>query len=262
MSFEKRSPIKSPPPRVAGQSLDEELHRMRDEEVAPWIAFAVMVAFVAVIEWVRWIFDIAPHPGFFSVLALIIVFWCIQKAKVWKKRLHAIDLGLKGEREVGSILDSLRANGCRVIHDFIGDNFNVDHIVICDRGVFVIETKCVSKPSEGKPKVHFDGEKITIDGVGDYSKAATQAMAEARWLADLCHKLIGERLKIRPIVAFPGWYIEQSRPVVGPESPWVVNPKGIEKFISNSPVTLNASQITAIEGHLRLYLQNHPSSQP
>lgn len=56
-------------------------------------------------------------------------------------------LGYDGERYVAAELNGLMRVGWRVYHDFIvddkpggeGTNFNIDHVAVCERGVFVFD---------------------------------------------------------------------------------------------------------------------------
>jgi Nuclease-related domain len=51
------------------------------------------------------------------------------------------DRGATGEEHVGALLDVMRADGWRVIHDASLGRGNVDHILIGAAGIFTIETK-------------------------------------------------------------------------------------------------------------------------
>ena len=48
---------------------------------------------------------------------------------------------LWGERLVGETLNQLSGDTTYVFHDIPGERFNVDHIIVSTRGVYVIETK-------------------------------------------------------------------------------------------------------------------------
>jgi hypothetical protein len=51
--------------------------------------------------------------------------------------------GAAGERRLGSILDGLRADGIAVLHDrrLPNSRSNIDHLVVCPSGVFVVDAK-------------------------------------------------------------------------------------------------------------------------
>jgi hypothetical protein len=50
---------------------------------------------------------------------------------------------------VGQYLETLRARGYRVLHDLIGDGFNVDHALIGPDSIFTVETKTYHKARQG-----------------------------------------------------------------------------------------------------------------
>jgi hypothetical protein len=254
MPSDKHSPIKNPPPRVAGQSLDEELNRLLDEDVTPWLVVATVMIVIAGMEWFRWALDVQPHPVLMSLGAVLVVAFCFYKAVSYRRRIRALKLGRDGEREVGAMLDDLRADGCVVLHDIIGDNFNVDHVVLSTHGIFTIETKTVSKPP-GKPAITYNGQKVLVEGSGDYSYAVDQALAEAAWLRQICASLTGKAYIVQPVVVFPGWWVENTtNPRQCPA--WVLNPKALQKFIASTPENIPEAELRALVHHLRQHIQN------
>lgn len=60
------------------------------------------------------------------------------------KKFNALKLGRSGERAVGQYLENFRESGSHIYHDILGDSFNVDHVVISPKGIFVVETKTYS----------------------------------------------------------------------------------------------------------------------
>jgi len=254
MSSPKHSPIKNPPPRVAGQSLDEELNRLLAEDVMPWIAVAILAGLFAVLEWLRWTFTIQPHPVIVTLGVVGFMAFCAYKALSYRRRIRNLKQGRDGEREVGAMLEELRADGCVVIHDLVGDGFNLDHVVLSTRGVFAVETKTVSKP-DGKANITYDGERVLIDGVGDYTCAADQAIAEAAWLRKLCASLTGKTYAVQPVVVFPGWWVENRKPP-GQCPAWVLNPSALVKFIAGAREQVPEGEVRALIHHLRQHIQN------
>jgi hypothetical protein len=49
-------------------------------------------------------------------------------------------------------------------HDIVGDSFNVDHVVISAKGIYVIETKTYSKPASGAANITYDGQQLLVNG--------------------------------------------------------------------------------------------------
>jgi hypothetical protein len=56
------------------------------------------------------------------------------------------DRGAAGEEQVGALLEDLRGDGWRAIHDVSLGRGNVDHIAIGPGGVFTVETKSAAGP--------------------------------------------------------------------------------------------------------------------
>lgn len=73
-----------------------------------------------------------------------------------RQTIKRLRMARDGEKAVGQYLSDLREQGCRVYHDVIGQGFNIDHVIICDRGIFTIETKTYSKPASGRSTIQFD----------------------------------------------------------------------------------------------------------
>ena len=161
---ERRSPLKQKPLRNPGESVQLERQRLIEDEWIPYVFLAVMAAVVALFEWVRWYAKTPPQPVALSVVALLAVTSCTYKFFSVRKRNRALRLGEEGEKAVGQSLEDLRSRGCRVFHDIVADGFNIDHVVVSPRGIFVIETKTYSKSNRGKGVIEFDGEHILVDG--------------------------------------------------------------------------------------------------
>jgi hypothetical protein len=194
-----------------------------------------------------------------TIGAVLVIAFCIYKAMSYRRRIRALKLGRDGEREVGAMLDELRVEGCIVIHDIIGDNFNLDHVVLSTHGIFTVETKVVSKPT-GKPKITYDGQKVMVDGSGDHTAAVDQALAEAAWLRQLCASLTGKNYTVQPVVVFPGWWVEN---VKAPRQcpAWVLNPKALGKVIASTTETIPEAEFHALVHHLRQHVQNQQRQQ-
>lgn len=92
-----------------------------------------------------------------------------------------------GELPVGQLLERLRAKGYEVFHDIEGDGFNVDHVLIGRGGVFVIETKTISKRNDiRRNEVRYDGQSVLVNGFTPDRDPIAQVGANARWV----HKLL------------------------------------------------------------------------
>lgn len=142
-----RSPLKDKPLRNPGQSLDEELDLIRSDKFVGWFMISAMCIILTCLEWWRWYMEIPPAPITMTIVSAVIVAFAAFRVVALAKQYRRIKLGRDGEKAVGQYLERLRENGARVFHDIVGDGFNVDHVVVASQGIFVIETKTLSKPT-------------------------------------------------------------------------------------------------------------------
>ena len=92
--------------------------------------------------FVQWLFRIPVQT---MLIINLIVFlgvgmYTIPRIRRQVKTLNRLRQARDGEHAVAEYLDLLREDGCRVLHDIVGDNFNVDHAVIAPQGIYTIET--------------------------------------------------------------------------------------------------------------------------
>lgn len=188
--------------------------------------------------------------GFYFLIACA---YAIPKRVKVIKEAKNYKLGRDGERIVSENLEPLKRGGAYVLHDLVGGNFNLDHAIISPHGIFVIETKTRSK-REGNPKVPFDGKTLLIDGKKPLDDPLMQARANAKWLKDLLKESTGKDFPIKPIVAFPGWWID-SNASARKRHAWVLEPKAIPKFIPHEPVKLSDSDVNLANFHLQRFIR-------
>jgi len=254
-SAESRSPLTAAPLRYAGQSLDEEISRIWDDDLSPYVIAAIFIVAFSLQEWWKWYFDLPPHPVVISLFALIAVAFVGRKFVLTRRKIRSLRMARDGERIVGQFLEGLRENGYRVLHDIVGDNFNIDHLLIGPKGVFTIETKTMSKPARGKAEIDYDGTQILVNGFKPDRDPVVQAKAQAHWIKELVKELTGKSIKVRPTVVYPGWFINQTQKSSKPEV-WVLNPKALEAFIENSDSELSDEEVRSFHAHLSRYVRN------
>ena len=158
----KKSPLKSKPLRHAGQSLDEEIEKIVSEKLVLYVYAIVMFSSIIILEWYRWYMQSPPSPVWTTIFTLPFVFYGVYKLVKEKKHIDRLKQGRDGEKAVGQYLEHFREMGMKVHHDIVGDDFNIDHILISTKGVYLIETKTYSKPSKGKTEIEFDGLKFLL----------------------------------------------------------------------------------------------------
>jgi hypothetical protein len=118
---------------------------------------------------------------------------------------------MRGEQAVAESLGEAADSGFRAFHDLPGgDNWNIDHVAVGTRGVFLIETKARRRRSShnGQPahEVVFDGDTLRFPNYKD-TKPLEQAKRNAAWLSNYLTKKTGEPVRVEPLVVLPGWFV-------------------------------------------------------
>ena len=144
--------------------------------------------------------------GFLAVLLCVTLF-CLQKRKA-----DDFLLGSQGERKVAFWLDRVGRDDWRVFHDFriAEGKANIDHIVVCLKGVFCIETKTLRKEHGNPEEIHFIGGKIYRgDRLLDNPDPVKQVTDNARDLHDFIRGKTGETGFVKRVVVFPEWFVTE-----------------------------------------------------
>ncbi len=248
-----KSPIKRKLLRNPGESLDNKIEDIKYDMLF-YLLSTLVVILLALLEWWRFYAKTPPTPIIFSIIALIML--CITTWKIYNKFswLRRIKLGRDGEKAVGQFLDRLRENGAKIFHDIPGDGFNLDHVVVHSSGVYVIETKTISKPDRGETKLIFDGHRILKNGFEPDRNPIVQVLAGSKWLAELIEQSTGHKFKIRPVVVYPGWYIQPTADSKKSDV-WVLNPKALRSFILNNREIMNPEELNMFSKHLDMYIR-------
>lgn len=125
-------------------------------------------------------------------------------------------LGLDAELSVGRELNHVMREGFYVYHDFFETHNNIDHVVVGPTGVFAVETKGRAKPDKGRgemdAKVIYDGKALSFPDNHNESEPIKQARKQAATLSKWLTSAVGEPVKVRPVLALPGWFVERKKP--------------------------------------------------
>jgi hypothetical protein len=221
--------------RLKLQSLDEKIN----DEILWLIMFPVSMAlglfFLHPKDW------ITPFL-FFLFSAGSSVFFGLRLFKLLRTRAN-YRLGYDGERFVGEELSRLIGLGFEIYHDVPFDGFNIDHVLVGPRGVFIVETKTRRKPvnESGKKefKVQFDGKNLQWPWGAD-SHGIEQAKNNAKTLSGWLSSATGKTVWVTPILTLPGWMIELKTIT---DDLFVLNPKQIYQVCASQSETLPEAQI-------------------
>jgi hypothetical protein len=187
-----------------------------------------------------------------SVVAAPVISYCAFGFWQTVKEIKRLKLGRDGERAVAEQLDVLKRQGAIIFHDLVGDGFNLDHVVLSSQGVFVVETKTHSKPVKGSPTVTFDGKTLLVNGFEPERNPVSQAEGNARWLAQVLRASTGKEFPVRPVVLFPGWFVD---PFPKGSTVWVLHPKALPSFIEHEPNRISESDLHMATFHLAGYIR-------
>jgi hypothetical protein len=251
-----KSPLKDRPLRNPGDSVQSALDDFILDKLVFYILLAAVSIVAALIDWYRYLANTPINPWHFTTWALIFLVLAIYKTYRAIPEIRNLKLGRDGERVVGQYLETLRETGAKVFHDIPGDKFNLDHVVISGAGIFLIETKTYSKPLKGEPTITFDGKKVTLRERGTFEAPVNQVKAGAHWLGELLKNSTGKMFPIRPVLVFPGWYVQPTVEARSSEV-WVLNPKALPTFIANSNLQLSAEDVSLIAYHLSRYVRTY-----
>ena len=248
------SPLKSRPLRNPGQGLDEELEGLINDKAVIYCLVPVVLWTVAGIEWFATIRHTPRTPGIYAIAALFATFYGAWRLWRIRKRAQNLRLGRDGERAVGQFLQGLQVDGLRVFHDVVADQFNLDHVVICERGIFVVETKTWSKP-HSKARITLRDGQIGKDGRPADRDPIRQVLAGAKWLAGLLEEGTGRRFSVRGVVVFPGWFVEPMDSATKSQV-WVLEPKALPGWIEREPIMLNMEEAKMAAYFLGRYVRD------
>ena len=231
--------------RPAGETLRLKLETLDDkinDETMWLVLFPAMTVYGLLAQRPKdWIMPVM----FFLLSAGTAIFFGLRLFRLVRTRAN-YRLGFEGERFVGEELSRLMALGFEVYHDVPFDGFNMDHVLVGSRGVFVVETKTRRKPlNEIRKKefrVYFEGKFLQWPWGAD-SHGIDQAKNNARTLAAWLGSATGESVWATPILTLPGWLVERKAPCDGLH---VLNPKEIYQVCASQPEKFTEPQIRRI----------------
>jgi hypothetical protein len=228
-----RSPFTDNFLRSPGESLNRQIMEINDRITEyMFLVITVPVLFYAVyissLHFGNSILSTSIFTVFIIVGIGVIAFYLFKLIKMLNLR-RSYRLGYEGETAVGQELNQLMRDGYYVYHDFPAKKFNIDHIVVSPSGVFAVETKARSKPTskdrKADAKVKYDGKSLRFPNGTDV-ESLEQAKRQAEWLSKWLRSATGEAVKVRPVVALPGWFVER----VASGGIRVINPKNFRSI--------------------------------
>ena len=249
----RHSPLPVQPLHNPGESLSERRIDILADSI-PWFILIGVTAILALIEWLRWLYNNPPNPVVFTGLALITLSLAmIRILSLWKSHKNYY-LGMQGEKYVAQVLNAdLRDRGYYTLHDIPCERMNIDHVLIGPGGIFTIETKVARKIEGVESKIVQNIFGLFVYGYspGWIKKALWQAKTEANNLDQILNTESIAHPKVIPIVFYPGWDVEDDCI----DEVWILNEKTLQKKIESLPAILSIEEITLLRNNLEKYVR-------
>ena len=205
------------------------------------------------------------NPYLFLTLTIIALIYTIVKTFTTERAINKIKQGRDGEIEIANYLDNalrdlLTGTTIRVFHDIPRNKGNIDHILICDRGIYLIETKTLSKSTKEKTMLSYDGgDHIYLHTDNKKTKLQNNPIIQTRnnvtWLKTFLREqydiqgLNYPNFHIKGVVLFPGHFIKDDQP--WKYDTWVLHHKSFAKFLAKAPTNrLSKDNILNIAGEI------------
>lgn len=211
----RKNPLTNKLLRSPGESLRSQIDELSDE-INYYLTILISIPFGIFTIYLSQLYfgGIRASVTITSIYVFAsLVFLGFCSYKLWKllKERSNRRLGLDCEIAVGQELNQLMLEGCRVFHDFpveeFNKKFNIDHVVVSPKGVFVVETKGRAKPTNEETVV-YDGKVLKFPGWTE-SEPLEQARRNAKWLSKWLSSAVSEKIQVNSVLAIPGWYIKR-----------------------------------------------------
>lgn len=248
-----RSPLKAKPLRTPGQSVSDEIQKVLDDKVLPTLLVVAALWMIALIEWFGVLANAPRMPWIYTVIATAATAYAVWLFRKAKRRVVQLKQARDGELVVGQFLDGLREDGARIFHDIPGEGFNLDHVVVSLKGIFVIETKTLSKPYPDS-KITIKDASVLVSGFPMDRDPIKQVRSQVTWLSRVLEETTGKKFPIKGSVVFPGWFVDPP-PAGSNLEIWVLSARALPSFIENEPTRLKADDLSLASYHLSRFIR-------
>ena len=159
-----------------------------------------------------------------AILCITFMAYFLYKLVTFIRKKRTIRTAYDSQVAVAQELNQLMRDGYHVYHNVPGDNFDIDHVIVGNTGVFAVETKTQAQPKSAN---RVEDKTVTYDGralyfpKGDDWKTIDLAKQQASWLSTWIQQSVGEPVAVRAVVVVPGWYVKRISadgiPVINPQ---------------------------------------------
>ena len=185
-------------------------------------------------------------------VSLLVAIW---QTTVWWQKIRKMRQGMHGERLVAEYLSNSFLDGMegkvRIYHDIPRGTGNFDHVVFCQKGIYLINTKTMAGLKDDNNVLVYRGDRVSFKNSGQ--TLIYDPVQQVRREVESFKELLRERHasndgkksnyevpEVRGVVLFPGWQIEHE----GATSPiWVMHPRELSERIRNEEPVLNDDEV-------------------
>lgn len=209
----------------------EDLHQRRPRI----LAFGAVMAIVALVV------AVATQPLYGAVVLLLDLVLVMSALFTTPNSVTAWQVGADGEVRTGRLLETLEADGFRVLHDRRipgARSANIDHIVIGPPGIYVVETKSY------KGSLQVRGNEVFVAG-----------RRKNGWIDEVNREAAGVRTALADEIAAHGWTVTPIICVHRADLPWfrsevlgvrIVSGKDLVKRLRKADPSLSPADVDRI----------------
>jgi hypothetical protein len=241
-----RPPVEGQLRRLPGQSVREELDRILHEKAMDYFVLCFGIFLLAAWEWFRWLTNSKPQPLGVTGLAVVVLGYCAWRILGFRREIRNLRQGEQGERRISEILKTLRDKDYVTFDDLVGENGNIDHVVVGPGGIFAIETKAWTVFGEGRIVLTSDGA-LKLSGKDVIGDPLKQARASAAIVSAELERHMRRKFWVNPVVVFPGWEVDLPK---SETDVVILNDKTVSDFFKSRREILTTSEIREICSHL------------
>jgi hypothetical protein len=196
--------------RVAGQSLDEKIDELH-EKILNKLLIHISIFIMVIVSII--LFKLSNYLYILAGIFYLYTLWSIVK---YIPIIRNYKLGRDGERSVAQYLYTVarqlskKDSNMHVYNDLVDEKkqFNVDHVVVSKKGIFIFETKTYRKTKDITNKITSNGKELFKNGQKITSNIPLQVKGQVKWLQSELLQITGKKYEIIPTVAFVGWFVD------------------------------------------------------
>lgn len=195
--------------REAAQRFRDDLERLSREQ-AVYLTSALVFTVIFSVSYLlppKGLFDALPQWQLIVTLVL-----CVIAAGYTTFRLFQIIIArrrlvfiLDANMATGHALQKLTANQNRVFHDVPCQAGIIDNVVVGQHGIYAISV--IARKAGKDNRVRLQGDALTF-APGKVSLSVSRSGEKSTQLAREFRKLLGHDVRVRSVIAVPGWEID------------------------------------------------------